>query len=76
MFKTTETTWKTEWAWSHSEWLSMANHLRVAAARYDSDAQVTVTMPRLRDQFMAQAKQARAMAAAIEERIEGVDDGS
>lgn len=64
------------WTWTNSEWLSMVNHLRVAAVRYDEDAAITATMPRLRDQFAAQAKQAREMAAAIEARVEGGGDGS
>jgi hypothetical protein len=62
----------TEWAWTHGEWWSMAHHLRVAAATYDEDADVArkdAPHSRLVEQFAAQAKQAREMADAIEERL-------
>lgn len=42
--------------------------LRVAADQYDTDAHASVRHPRIRDQFLRQAKEARALADALEDR--------
>lgn len=51
------------------EWHSVAHHLRVAATRYDVDAQTMEEekQSRLADTFREQAKQARTLAEQIEE---------